>query len=202
MKRIEDLIRESNASRSGEDVDKVMSSVETSTASEEMVVSALVDQKEEVHEENEVTSTVSEVDSQDTGNTAAVSPEITNPDDSADSESDGDTDMLVYNDITCPSDTESSDLVERLKRSRFARRVRNVVVSITQKAHATGSSKDDSKEISGEENAQKRSTTDAAAVVSHAIATSIEEVHWPSAALGAVASAVGILLICTVTGRR
>ena len=131
---------------------------------------------------NEVTSTVSEVDSQDTGNTAAVSPEITNPDDSADSESDGDTDMLVYNDITCPSDTESSDLVERLKRSRFARRVRNVVVSITQKAHATGSSKDDSKEISGEENAQKRSTTDAAAVVSHAIATSIEEVHWPSAA--------------------
>ena len=150
---------------------------------------------------NEVTSTVSEVDSQDTGNTAAVSPEITNPDDSADSESDGDTDMLVYNDITCPSDTESSDLVERLKRSRFARRVRNVVVSITQKARATGS-KDDSKEIDGEGKAQTGSTTDAVAVVSHAIATSVEEVHWPSAALGAVASAVGILLICTVTGRR
>ena len=180
MKRIEDLIRESNASRSGESVDKVISSVETSTAREDMVVSASVDQKEEVDEENEVT--VAEVDSQDTGNTAAVRTEITKPDDSADSQSDGDTDMLVYNDITCPSDTESSDLVERLKRSRFARRVRNVVVSITQKAHATGSSKDDSKEISGEENAQKRSTTDAAAVVSHAIATSIEEVHWPSAA--------------------
>ena len=199
MKRIEDLIRESNASRSGESVDKVISSVETSTAREDMVVSASVDQKEEVDEENEVT--VAEVDSQDTGNTAAVRTEITKPDDSADSQSDGDTDMLVYNDITCPSDTESSDLVERLKRSRFARRVRNVVVSITQKARATGS-KDDSKEIDGEEKAQTGSTTDAVAVVSHAIATSVEEVHWPSAALGAVASAVGILLICTVTGRR
>ena len=199
LKRIEDLIRESNASRSGESVDKVISSVETSTAREDMVVSASVDQKEEVDEENEVT--VAEVDSQDTGNTAAVRTEITKPDDSADSQSDGDTDMLVYNDITCPSDTESSDLVERLKRSRFARRVRNVVVSITQKARATGS-KDDSKEIDGEEKAQTGSTTDAVAVVSHAIATSVEEVHWPSAALGAVASAVGILLICTVTGRR
>ena len=163
------------------------------------MVSASADQKGEVDEENEVP--VSEVDSQDTGDTAVVRAEVTKPDDSTDSEKDGDADMLVYNDITCPSDIESSDLVERLKRSRFARRVRNVVVSITQKAHATGS-KDNSKAIDGEENAQAGSAADAVAVVSDAVATSIEEVHWPSAALGAVASAVGILLICTVTGRR
>ena len=199
LKRIEDLIRESNASRSGKSVDKMMSSVGTSTASEEMVVSASADQKEEVDEENEVP--VSEVDSQDTGDTTVVRAEVTKPDDSTDSEKDGDADMLVYNDITCPSDIESSDLVERLKRSRFARRVRNVVVSITQKAHATGS-KDDSEEINCEENAQEGSTTDAVAVVSRALTARVEEVHWPSAALGAVASAVGILFICTVTGRR
>ena len=199
LKRIEDLIRESNASRSGEGVDKMISIAETSAASEEMVVSASVDQKEQVDEENEVP--VSEVDSQDTGDTAVVRAEVTKPDDSTDSEKDGDADMLVYSDITCPSDIESSDLVERLKRSRFARRVRNVVVSITQKAHATGS-KDDSEEINGEENAREGSTTDAVAAVSRALTARVEEVHWPSAALGAVASAVGILFICTVTGRR
>ena len=135
--------------------------------------------------------------------TAAVSTEITEitqPDDGIDPQSDGDTDVLVYNDITCPSDAESSDLMERLKRSRFARRVRNIVVSITEKSNANGT-KGDSKD-NGEENAQARTATDAVAVVSHAITTSIEEVHWPSAAFGAVASAVGILLICAVTGRR
>ena len=92
--------------------------------------------------------------------------------------------------------------MERLKKSRFARRVRRVVVSISEKAKAsTRGLESKSNDIEGEEKGQGEGT-DIVAHVSHALTASVEEVHWPSAAFGAVASAVGILLICTVSGRR
>jgi len=190
LKRIEDLIRESNADRSALKIG--IQDVETVIVDDDKVgkeAGASENEMEQEVEKNEVGVQVV-----DATNATDVGTESTESVDGADSE------LLVYNDVTCPSDAESSDFMERLKKSRFAKRVRNVVVGISEKAHAK-KSKSDSQDTKGDEETQDEHSN-TVAIVSHALTATVEEVHWPSAAFGAAASAVGILLICSVAGRR
>ena len=191
LKRIEDLIRDSNAASE--------EAVDISEETEKVVISE--ENEEQPIENNDVA--VTEVEAKGATDHSTDIHNTTKTADDMDATGEDDAEPLVYNDITCPSEAESNDLLEKLKKSRFARRVRRVVVSISEKAKASTRGLLESKLNDGEGDKKGQGEdTDIVAHVSHALTASVEEVHWPSAAFGAVASAVGILLICTVSGRR
>ena len=197
LKRIEDLIRDSNAAERSDDSVKEIGAIGDGTnANEEEITSEK--EEEQAVEKNDV-AVVSGMYAKNA--TDHSTDTLTTTNNTGDAGED-DSDTLVYNDITCPSDAESKDLIERLKKSRFARRVRRVVVIISEKAKAsTRGLESESRDIKSDEKGQEEGN-DIVANVSQALTARVEEVHWPSAAFGAVASAVGILLICTVSGRR
>ena len=200
LKRSEDLIRDSNAAGRGDDSVKEMEAIEDDSRTNEAGV--VSDKEEEQNVENNNVA-VPEMDAKSATDSNFVSQVTTKSADATDAAGEDDAEPLVYSDITCPSDVESNDLMERLKKSRFARRVRRVVVSISEKAKASTREieSSESPDIKGDEKGQGE-RSDIVANMSHALTTSVEEVHWPSAAFGAVASAVVILLICTASGRR
>ena len=200
LKRIEDLIRDRNAVGSADDSGKDMEVIgdETKAIEAEMLSER---NEEQAVESND--ASVLEVDTKNATDNNTDNQEPTKTTDDMDAAGEDNVETLVYNDITCPSEPESNDLMEKLKKSRFARRVRRVVVSISEKAKASTRGLLESKLNDGEGDKKGQGEdTDIVAHVSHALTASVEEVHWPSAAFGAVASAVGILLICTVSGRR
>ena len=196
LKRIEDLIRDSNAAGRADGSRKEMEAIEDDSRTNEAGVVSEREEEQAV-EKNDVA--LSELDAKSATDHSTDTQNTTKNTGDA---GEDDSDTLVNNDITCPSGAESNDLIERLKKSRFARRVRRVVVSISEKAKAsTHGLESESRNIKGDEKGQGEGS-DIVANMSHALTTSVEEVHWPSAAFGAVASAVGILLVCTVSGRR
>ena len=197
LKRIEDLIRDSNSPGR---VDDSRREIEAIVDGDKANEAAAVSEENEQAGENDIV--VLEVDPKSATDSNADNQETRMNADDTDVVGEDDADTLVYNDITCPSDAECSDLMERLKKSRFAQRVRNVVVSISEKAKASTRGLESESNDIGDNKKGEGVGTDIVANVSQALNASVEEVHWPSAAFGAVASAVGILLICTVSGRR
>ena len=197
LKRIEDLIRESNsAGGSAESIGEVADSARArafGTMQQEQPSNDIADV---------VQAEGSEGDIEDTTGMA---------NNHHDQEKDADIveeEPLVYNDVTCPSDAEIDGVMHKIRRSRAFHRARTWLQSMSSSRKGgagTDGTNDTTATARKAEGSEGKSRLQehilhASATASATISNAAEEIHWPSAAAGALASAVCILLVIPLSG--